>query len=157
MNPSLRMSSAKPFSCIDAPALLVHDVEPAQPLGFVGAGPKARIARPQPAHIACAPPRFDRGRDRLPQLGREFDVLTIELVAEKSAALARHRTQQLVEGVGEQPDSILHQLRGYALDRNVRSSKHRHLFLGQVNIGLECRAHFAVTGGTPPSSQAAPC
>ena len=43
----------------------LDDVEPAEPFRLVGAGPQARVAGPEPAHVAVMPPRL-RARRRPP-------------------------------------------------------------------------------------------
>ena len=44
---------------------IVDDVEPAEPLGFVGAGPQGGVASPEAAQLAVCPPVLERPIDRL--------------------------------------------------------------------------------------------
>jgi hypothetical protein len=72
-------------------ALFIDDAQPAEPFRLVAAGPQGGIAGPQPAHVAHAPPCFERGRERAVELRGKLHGLPVQLCAEKRSALARDR------------------------------------------------------------------
>ncbi len=54
--PALLTSSAKSLKLGGAGELFVGDVEPAQPLGLVIAGPERSVALPEPSYFSRRPP-----------------------------------------------------------------------------------------------------
>ena len=50
---------------LDVRQLVVGDAQPAQPVGFVGAGPQRGVAAPQPPHLLLLLPVIDGGADRV--------------------------------------------------------------------------------------------
>src|SRR5690242_5292899 len=82
--------------------LIVGNAEPAEPLGFVLAGPQGSIARPQPAHLAAAGPVGETLFDRSVGICRELVCLARDLRLNSGLAASIETIQELIEGVGEQ-------------------------------------------------------
>src|SRR4051812_27731038 len=96
--------------------LLVNDRKPAKPFRFVRSCPKTYITSPELAHSAVMTPRLQHGVDRLFEPGRQLVSLAVELRAESCSALTRHRSEKLIEGVGEELHPFLDQLRRHLVD-----------------------------------------
>ena len=72
VNPAARISSAIYLKALAFRELFLDDPEPAEPLAFVGVGPKRRIARPETLDFVVGFPVFERGLHGLRQRLRQF-------------------------------------------------------------------------------------
>ena len=136
--------------------LLVDDVEPAEPLRFVGAGPEARIARPEPAHIAGVPPASS---DAVDGFSRSAGSLTSgrRAIAETCARLRATAPSSWSKASANSWTPSSTSLCGHRVDRDAGLRKRRHRLLGLVDILFEGRRALCRDRGTRPSSPAASC
>ena len=95
----------------NALVLLLDDVEPAKPFCLVLAGPQAGVARPEPAHLAVVPPRFERRGDGFFQIRRQLVCLPVEPVAEKAARLSATAPSSLSKASAKRLHAVLDQFR----------------------------------------------
>ena len=124
-------------------SLVLGDAEPAEPLAFVGAGPKRGIALPQAADLVVRFPVVERCFDAARQSVRQLVGLPIRSHA-CSLRICRVGLQQLVEGVGEQLDAVDQQLVGDFLHGNAGLLERRHGLGGRVDIFGQAGAQLAV-------------
>ena len=117
---------------------------PSQPSHLASSVPVQRRASPAQSRrtLPVAPPRFERGRDRLLELGRELGRLAVELVAEESRRACGHRPSSLSKASAKSctPSST-----SFAVTSSIEMpdrSKRRHRLLGLVDILLKARPHL---------------
>ncbi len=96
--------------------LLVDDIEPTEPVGFVRLCPQRGVRGPKPPDLAFLTPVLERTLDVFLQCVGQLVAHRIELGPEHGAALFLHRRVELVGGIGEQPDPVFDELRGHRLD-----------------------------------------
>ena len=107
--------------------LLVHDIEPSQPVGFVAPSPQRCIALPQALHLAA---RLPVGNGRLHRRSQRFRQGSLQSAHDLSFLLRafRDRRQQFVEGIGKQLDAVLGQFVGHFFHRDSRARQVLHRF-----------------------------
>ena len=91
--------------------LAIDDPEPAEPSGFVGAGPERRVARPEAAHGAVLAPSFQLFLIAFLRVaGMHAEGEARMRAVEQPQPPLRHGAEQLVEGVGKEADAVLREL-----------------------------------------------
>ena len=131
----------KIFELGDAVKLGVDDAQPAEPLVFVGARPQRRVARPESADAAVLAPSLELffvAFLRFAGIHAEGEA-GLRAIEQPQSPL-RHGGEQLVEGVGKEPDAVLRELRrdiveAYAIvgERGEVGTRSRQVALNRVS------------------------
>ena len=133
-----------PPQFLQAIGFFFHNREPANPFRFIGVGPEPGVACPELTHLAVAAPVLERSLHSSVEIGGEIDVLAVELVAQHLCALARHRAEQLVEGVGKRLNALLDQFSGHGVNRDIGLGQAVHHLLRLSDTSFETICRLAV-------------
>ena len=109
MKPAAATSAPNASRAVTSTRLAAGGGEPAQPPGFVLAGPQARVARPEAAGPALDGRPFPGRGHGVLEVGRERDRLGVLLRSKRLGPLARDRGVELVGRVRELLDAVLDQ------------------------------------------------
>ena len=99
--------------------LFFGNVQPAQPVGLIVAGPQRRVALPKALHLVARLPIADGGLHRRGEGFGQRSFQAAQAVFPLACVLFLDRGQQFVECIGKQLHSIIRQLGGHFLDRDA--------------------------------------